>query len=176
MTEILTSSNVWLGAGLIFLLRIADMSLDTVRVMMIIRGKKLVAWILGFFQAVIFIVAIASVLQNLDNPINLIAFAAGFATGIVVGMMIEERLAIGHIQMNIVSPSRGSAVAEKLRHEGYAITEIPARGKDGMVTMLSCGVLRRNVRKVITLVNQVDQNAFITTEDLRPVRRGTWRA
>ena len=176
MTEILTSSNVWLGAGLIFLLRIADMSLDTVRVMMIIRGKKLVAWILGFFQAVIFIVAIASVLQNLDNPINLIAFAAGFATGIVVGMMIEERLAIGHIQMNIVSPSRGSAVAEKLSHEGYAITEIPARGKDGMVTMLSCGVLRRNVRKVITLVNQVDQNAFITTEDLRPVRRGTWRA
>jgi uncharacterized protein YebE (UPF0316 family) len=176
MTEILTSSNVWLGAGFIFLLRIADMSLDTLRVMMIIRGKKLIAWVLGFFQAVIFIVAIASVLQNLDNPINLIAFAAGFATGIVVGMWIEERLAIGHIQMNIVSPSRGSAVAEKLRHEGYATTEIPARGKDGMVTMLSCGVLRRNVRKVINLVNQVDPNAFITTEDLQPVRRGTWRA
>jgi uncharacterized protein YebE (UPF0316 family) len=78
--------------------------------------------------------------------------------------------------MNIVSPSRGSAVADKLRHEGYAITEIPARGKDGMVTMLSCGVLRRNVRKVINLVNQVDSNAFITTEDLQPVRRGTWRA
>ncbi len=106
----------------------------------------------------------------------MLGYAAGFATGTVVGMYIEERLAIGHIQMSIVSPRRGSAIAEKMRAEGFAVTEIPAKGKDGMVTMLSCSVLRRNVGKVRQIVNQADSTAFITAEEVRPVRRGFWRA
>lgn len=176
MVEILTSSQAWLAAGLIFFLRIIEMSLDTVRVLMVMRNRKSLAWILGFFQAIIFVFAIGSVLSDLNSPVKLLGYSAGFATGTVIGMYIEERLAIGHIHLNIISPTFGAAVAEEMRSEGYAITEIPARGKDGMVTMLSCSVRRRDVYKVRRIVNRIDPTAFITTEDIQPVRRGFWRA
>lgn len=174
--DILLSPQAWLGAGFIFLLRVTDMTLDTLRVLVVMRGRKSIAWILGFFQSSIFVIAISSVLSNLDNPLNMIGYAAGFATGNVVGMMIEERLAIGHIHLRIVSSRRGTAIAEKLREEGYAITEIPGRGKDGAVTVLECSVLRKNVQWVRHIVNEVDPSAFITAEDMRPVRHGFWRA
>jgi len=175
MENILTWS-AWSSAVLIFMLRVGDMSLDTLRVLVVMRGRKSIAWVLGFFQALIFVMAIGSVLSNLDNPLNILGYAAGFATGNVVGMLIEERLAIGHTQLSIVSPRFGAAIAERMRSEGFAITEIPARGKDGMVTLLSCSVLRKNVAQVHKIVNEVDENAFITAEDVRPVRRGFWRA
>ena len=108
--------------------------------------------------------------------LNIIGYAAGFATGVVIGMTIEERLAIGHIHMRIISSRRGSRIAERIREEGYAVTEVPARGKDGMVTMLNCSVLRKNVGRVRNMVNEIDSEAFITSEDIRPVRRGFWRA
>lgn len=170
------SIDAWLAAGLIFMLRVGDMSLDTLRVLVVMRGRKGAAWVLGFFQALIFVVAIGSVLSDLDNPLNVLGYAAGFATGNVLGMLVEERLAIGHVQLSIVSPRLGNAIAERLREAGYAITEIPARGKDGMVTLLSASVLRKNVDKVHKLVNEVDAAAFVTAEDVRPVRRGFWRA
>lgn len=175
METILTVS-AWLSAGLIFMLRVSDMTLDTLRVLVVMRGRKGVAWVLGFFQSLIFVLAISSVLSNLDNPLNILGYAGGFATGIVIGMLIEERLAIGHVQLSIISPRRGAAIAERLRQEGYALTEIPARGKDGVVSLLNCSVLRKNVDKVQKIVNEVDETAFITVEDVRPVRRGFWRA
>lgn len=165
-----------MGAGLIFLLRVMDMTLDTLRVLVVMRGRKPLAWVLGFFQALIYILAISSVLKDLDNVLNIIGYAAGFATGNVVGMWIEERLAIGHMNVSIVSSRLGAAIAEKMRSEGFAVTEVPARGKDGTVTMLNCSVLRKNVQRVHALVNEIDPSAFITAEDVRPVRRGFWRA
>ena len=146
------------------------------RVLVIIRGRKGLAWVFGFFQASVFIVAISAVLKDLSNPLSLFGYAAGFATGIIVGMVIEERLAIGHIQVRIVSSRLGSAIADELRNAGFATTEIPARGKDGMVTTLSCSVLRRNIDQVREIASQVDPAAFITFQDVRPVRRGFWRA
>jgi uncharacterized protein YebE (UPF0316 family) len=172
----LLSLSAWLAAGLIFALRVGDMTLDTLRVLVVMRGRKEIAWMLGFFQALIFVLAISSVLKNLDNPLNILGYAAGFATGNVVGMFIEGKLAIGHIQISIVSPRRGTAIAERLRAEGFAITEIPARGKDGMVSLLSCSVLRKSADHVRQIVHVVDESAFITAEDVRPVRRGFWRA
>jgi uncharacterized protein YebE (UPF0316 family) len=79
--ELYLTPQAWLTAGLIFLLRVSDMTLDTLRVLMVMRGKKGIAWILGFFQSAIFILAISSVLTHLDNPLNIIGYAAGFATG-----------------------------------------------------------------------------------------------
>jgi uncharacterized protein YebE (UPF0316 family) len=76
----------------------------------------------------------------------------------------------------VVSSRRGSAIAERLREEGYAITEIPGRGKDGTVTVLNASVRRKNVGRVRNIINGVDPEAFITAEDVRPVRRGYWRA
>ena len=83
---------------------------------------------------------------------------------------------MGHSLMTIISSMRGAAVAESLRKEGYAVTEIPARGKDGTVTVLHCSVLRKDIGNVDTIVLEVDPNAFVTVEDMRPVRRGFWRA
>lgn len=170
------TTQALLSAGMIFALRVTDMTLDTLRVLFVMRGRRGIAWVLGFFQSAIFVVAITSVLSNLDNPLNIIGYAAGFATGNVLGITIENRLAIGHSDMRIISSRRGTAIADYLRSAGYAVTEIPARGKDGMVTILTVSVLRRNVEQVRTAVNSVDSEAFITAEDIRPIRHGFWRA
>ncbi len=164
------------SAALIFLLRVTDMSLDTLRMLFIMRGRKGIAWVLGFCQSAVFVVAITSVLNNLDNLLNIIGYAAGFATGTVIGISIEERLAIGYTQLRIISSRRGAAIAERLRAEGYAVTEIPARGKNGMVTMLAVSVRRKNIDQVRNMVNDVDTEAFITEEEIRPLRQGFWRA
>jgi uncharacterized protein YebE (UPF0316 family) len=160
----------------IFALRVGDMTLDTIRVLFVMRGRRLLAWILGFMQALIFVFAISSVLANLDNPLNVIGSAAGFATGVVIGMVIEDRLAIGHIHFTIISSVRGAAIAQMLRESGFAVTEIPARGKNGTVSVLHVDVTRRDMDNVETVVLETDAEAFITAEDVRPVRRGFWRA
>jgi len=174
--EFILSPAAWLGALTIFTMRVGDMSMDTLRMLFVVRGKKGIAWVLGFFQSIIYVLAITSVLSNLDNPLNVIGYAAGFATGNVVGMLIEERLAIGHIHLQIVSSRRGAVMSQILRDAGYGVTEIPARGRDGMVSVLSVGVLRKDVSKVEALVHENDPEAFMTSEDVRPVRRGFWRA
>lgn len=174
--EILFEVNAWLAAGLIFLMRVSDMTLDTLRVLMVMRGKKAIAWVLGFFQSSIFVLAISTVLSNLNNPLNMIGYAAGFASGNVVGMWIEGHLAIGHMHLRIISSRRGAAIAEALRAEGYAVTEIPARGKDGMVSLLAISVLRKNAGSIQEMIRTIDEEAFITAEDVRPLRRGFWRS
>lgn len=161
---------------LIFLLRVIDMSLDTLRVLFMIRGRKPLAWLLGFFQSALWVVAITSVLSNLDNPWNVIGYASGFATGNVVGMTIEELLAIGFGHMRIISSHRGNAIAEAVREAGYAATEIPGRGKDGTVTVINCSVKRRDIEKVRKKVAEIDPEAFVTLEEIRPLHRGFWRA
>jgi uncharacterized protein YebE (UPF0316 family) len=161
---------------IIFLMRVTDMSLDTLRVLFVIRGRKPLAWIMGFFQSALWVVAITSVLSNLDNLWNVIGYAGGFATGNVVGMMIEERLAIGHGHLRIISSRRGKAVAEAIRDAGYAVTELPGHGKDGTVSVISCSVKRRDIDNVQRAVYSIDPEAFITVEDIRPLHRGYWRA
>lgn len=176
MPEILLSPAAWLGALGIFALRVTDMTFDTLRMLFVVRGRKGVAWVLGFFQSVIFVIAFTSVLSHLDNPLNVLGYAAGFASGNVVGMLIEERLAIGYVKLSIVSSGRGAALAQTLREAGFAVTEIPARGKDGVVSMLSCSVRRKEVLKVEAIVHANDAEAFVIAEDVRPLRRGFWRA
>lgn len=166
----------WTLPLLIFALRVTDMSLDTLRVLFVIRRQRAMAWVLGFFQSALWVVAITSVLGNLDNLWNLVFYAAGFATGNVVGMAIEERLAVGHANLRIISPRWGSATAEALRESGYAATEISGRGKDGMVSVIISSVRRRDVPRVRHRVAEIDPDAFLTVEDVRPLHRGFWRA
>ncbi|MGD2252385.1 MAG: DUF5698 domain-containing protein [Anaerolineales bacterium] len=161
---------------IVFGLRVTDMTLDTLRVLFVIRGRKGLAWTLGFFQSLIWVVAISSVLGNLDNLWNVAGYAGGFATGIVVGMVLEELLAIGHGHIRIMSSRRGSAIAEAIRQAGYAATEISGRGKDGTVTVINCSVRRRDIDRVRSEVYRTDPSAFITVEDVRPLHRGFWRA
>jgi uncharacterized protein YebE (UPF0316 family) len=172
----LASPTAWATMVLIFFMRVLDMSSDTLRMLFVVRGKKKYAWFLGFFQSVVFVVAISSVLTHLDSPLTVIGYAAGFATGNVVGMYIEERLAIGHSSIRVVSSRLGTLVAENLREAGFAVTEILARGRDGMVTVLNLSVARKDIDRVDTIVLETDPEAFITLEDMRPLRRGFWRS
>ncbi len=174
--EYFSDPHAYLFALLIFFLRVGDMALDTIRVLFVVRGKKLLVWILGFFQSLIFVVAISSVLSELDNILNVIGYATGFATGNLVGMLIEQRLAIGHVLVTIISSHLGTSIAERLRAAGYAVTEISGRGKNGTVFELHASVLRKDVSSVETIVLEADPQAFVTAEDVRPVRRGFWRA
>jgi uncharacterized protein YebE (UPF0316 family) len=176
MLEIFLSPAAWLGALGIFALRVSDMTCDTLRMLFVVRGRKGIAWGLGFVQSIIFVIAITTVLQHLDNPLNVIGYAAGFATGNVVGMLIEGKLAIGHVKISIVTQRLGSALSQILRDSGYGVTEIPARGRDGMVSMLSVSVLRKDVPRVEEIVHAMDVEAFIISEDVRPLHRGFWRA
>jgi uncharacterized protein YebE (UPF0316 family) len=161
----------------IFGLRILDMSMDTMRMLFVVRGRKRIAWVLGFFQSLVFVIAISAALAEVTrNPLALLGYAAGFATGNVVGMYIEDRLAIGHIQFTIVSSRRGAVVGDELRKAGYAVTEVPARGKDGTVSLMQVSVLRKDRDTVETVVLETDPDAFMTAADVRPVRKGFWRA
>jgi len=175
MFEFFLSPAAWLGALGIFMLRVSDMTCDTLRMLFVVRGRKRISWVLGFVQSFIFVIAITSVMQHLDNPLNVIGYAGGFATGNVVGMWIEERLAIGHVKVSIVTQRLGTALSQVLRDAGFGVTEIPARGRDGMVSMLSVSVLRKDVSKVEDIVHATDVEAFVISEDVRPLRRGFWR-
>ncbi len=161
---------------LIFLIRVADMSLDTLRVLFIVRGRRAQAWAVGFMQSALWVIAVASVLSHLDNLFNVLAYAAGFATGNVVGMRIEERLAIGHSHLRVISRQRGEAVASAVRSAGYAVTELSGKGKDGAVSILTTSVRRRDIDPVRSEVLQADPDAFVTLSDVRPLHRGFWRA
>ena len=169
------SLPIWVGVIVIFFLRVFEMSFSTLRMMMLIRDRKKLAWAFAFFQALIFVLAISNVLSNLESWYHVFFYSAGFATGWVVGSWVEEKLAIGFTHLRIISSKYGSAIADKLRAEGFAVTEISARGKDGMVTILDLGILRRRAGEVRQIVKDVDDTAFITSEDLRPINRGYWR-
>jgi uncharacterized protein YebE (UPF0316 family) len=161
---------------LIFFIRVADMSLDTMRVLFVVRGRRPQAWVVGFMQSALWVVAVASVLSHLDNLLTVLAYAAGFATGNVVGMRIEERLAIGHSHLRVISTQRGEAVAAAVRAAGYAVTELSGRGKDGTVSILTTSVRRRDIDPVRSEVLRADPDAFVTLSDVRPLHRGFWRA
>jgi uncharacterized protein YebE (UPF0316 family) len=153
---------------------VVNLAVDTVRSLMVLRGKKTLVWILGFIQTIIYVVAFNSVIKDLNNIPMMVAYAAGFSTGNVIGMWIEDKIALGYTHLQIISSSRGAAITERLREEGFAVTEWSGRGRDGTVTMISAGVLRKNTPKVRDLVAKVDETAFITAENLSPVQRGFW--
>jgi uncharacterized protein YebE (UPF0316 family) len=160
----------------IFFLRVSDMALDTMRVLYVVRGNRPLSWVLGFFQSAIWVVAVTSVLGNLDNLWNIVAYASGFASGNVVGLMIESRLAIGHGNLRIISSRRGNAIVDAIRAAGYAATELAGRGKDGTVSVISTSVRRRDINRVRKEVLQIDPASFVTVGEVRPLHRGFWRA
>ena len=167
-------SNAWVGAAVIFGLRVVNMTLDTLRLRMMVRGQKAPTFLFGIIGTLISLYTLTAVIQNLDNWVNIAAYALGFATGSLVGMVIDERMAVGYTHLRVISPGRGALVAETLREQGFAVTEFSGRGRDGTVTMLSVSVRRKNIKKVRSMVEDLDENAFITAEDLTPVRRGYW--
>jgi len=148
--------------------------MDTLRIMLTMRDKKALSWILGFFESILFVVVMGAVLDDLDNVLKVVAYAGGFATGNVVGMLIEKRLAIGYSHISIISRGLGKEIAQALRAHDFAVTEIPAYGRDGKVTLLNCSVQRKLSSDIEKLALEQDPEAFITIEDVVPRQRGYW--
>jgi uncharacterized protein YebE (UPF0316 family) len=162
----------WLGLPaaalpwLIFGLRATDQTIATVRTLVTVLGERRLAWGLGFIQSLLFISAVSAVLGSLAAPINLAAYGAGYATGQVLGIMVENRLARGHSQLRIISPTRAQAIVDGLRQRGWGVTELPAQGMAGTVSVVLCTVPRRDGAAAQAVVLEADPQAFVSAQSV----------
>jgi uncharacterized protein YebE (UPF0316 family) len=163
------------NALLIFSLRVVDVSMGTVRTIMIMRGMRKWAALIGFVEVSIWVMAISRVIGNVDNVLSVIGYGGGFATGTLLGMWIENKLALGHVDIRIISMTKGQEIARQIRRAGYGATQIQAEGQSGPVYVTSVVTPRRQMSDVIRLVNKVDATAFVTVEEARRIVRGYQR-
>jgi len=161
---------------LIFLARICDVTIGTIRIVMISKGKKLVAPVLGFFEILIWVIAIGKIMQNLNNPVCYVAYAGGFAIGNYVGMKVEEKLAIGLIVLRIITQEDASGLIKALRDMGFGITEIDAIGKDKKVHVIFSIMKRHDIPVIVEKINNFNPKAFYTIEDIRAINQGVFPA
>lgn len=156
----------------IFLARICDVSIGTMRIIFVSKGKRNIAPILGFFEVLIWITAISKIMQNLDNYINYVAYAAGFATGNFVGMIIEEKLAMGIQMIRVFAHERGQELVQSLNQSGFGATVVEARGARQNVHLIYTIVNRNKLPDVLDLINQFNPKAFYTIEDVKGANEG----
>ncbi|AYO29845.1 MAG: hypothetical protein PWR06_696 [Thermoanaerobacteraceae bacterium] len=161
------------GYLFIFCARVVDVSLATIRTLMIVRGNRLQAAMIGFFEVIVYITALNRVVGGLNNPANLMAYALGFATGNYVGSFIEEKLAIGLITVQIIT--RNPAVVENIRQKGFGVTVLEGMGKEGSRQVLMVSLSRKALPFLLDLVEQEDQAAFVTVMDTKVTRGGYFK-
>ena len=161
-----------LGPILIFCLRIVDVSCDTMRVLFAIRGKRAVSGFLGFLQALVWIFAVGNAVKHLDSWWHILAYAAGYGCGTMVGITIEKAVAYGLARIQVVSRHGGVEIAEALRERGYGVTETAGYGREGNVEILSVVVHRAHLDEAVKLIEQWDPDAFVTVEEPRVLRGG----
>ena len=164
------------GPVVIFALRIVDVSMGTVRVLVMVRGQRVLAAVIGFFEVLVWIVAVGSALQHLGSPYHVVGYAGGFAAGTFVGIGVERLLALGKVVVRAIIPDEDDGrTAHALREEGYAITEIDGRGREGPVDVLNAVVDRKEAARVVEAIETKVPRSFITVEELRTTRGGTLR-
>lgn len=157
---------------LIFLARICDQSIGTLRIIFVSKGNRSVAPILGFFEVLIWITAISKIMQNLDNYVNYVAYAAGFATGNFVGMIIEEKLAMGIQMIRVFTSESGMELVRILNKNGFGATTIEAQGSKERIHLVYSIVHRNELSKVLELINSINPKSFFTIEDVKAVNEG----
>jgi uncharacterized protein YebE (UPF0316 family) len=163
------STSVATTFVLIVVARITDVTLDTVRTVAIVQGRRVFAAILGFFEAVIYVTAIAKVLLNMDHPIYALAYGLGFAMGTFLGITIEQRLAFG-LQVVSLFTRSGAEVAKSLISAGYRVAKVLGHIRDGEVSILYVEVPRKQTRKLISDAAAVDETCFCVVNDVRVAR------
>jgi uncharacterized protein YebE (UPF0316 family) len=157
---------------LILVARVCDVTIGTIRIVFIARGNKLLAPILGFFEILIWLLAIRQILQNLENVFCYLAYAGGFAIGNLIGITIEEKLAYGQLLIRIVTEKDASDLIASLRRKGFGVTRISAEGSTGSVSVIYTIINRVRIEKAIRTINRFNPNAFYTIEDVRSVEKG----
>ncbi len=158
------------GPLVIFCLRIGDVSLTTVRTILILRGQKVMVPVIAVFETLIWVLAIGSALSHLNSPLHVAGYVLGFASGNVVGMWLEEKLAVGVVSAHVFSRSAGAAVARALRAQGFGATELLGQGRDGAVTVVLSVARRRDLPRLMDAAHGADAEAFVTVEEAREGR------
>ncbi len=156
------------SAVIIFLLRLADQSLGTMRALLVAKNKPIYAALIGLVESAIWIVAISQVIKDIDDPLLIGAYAAGFAAGTILGSYIERIVGLGNVVVRVFSSAKSPSVAENLREEGYGVTIIDGKGKDGPVKIYLCIIPRRKLKSVLNMIEKINPNAYITTDMANP--------
>ena len=156
------------SALIIFLLRLADQSLGTMRALLVAKNKSMYAAFIGLIESAIWIVAISQVIKDIDDPVLIGSYAAGFAAGTILGSYIERILGVGNIVIRVFTSAKSPSVAEKIREEGYGVTIIDGEGKDGPVKIYLCVIPRRKLSSVLDMIREINPDSFITTDMATP--------
>lgn len=160
--------------ALIFFARVLDVSLATMRIVFVSRGFKYLAPVVGFFEVIIWLLAIRVIMQNLNNAACYLAYGAGFAMGTFVGIFIEKRLAIGNSLIRIITQKESTELIDRLRSEGYGVTSMQANGVKGKVHIVYIIIKRHDFPKVAQVIRKYNPKAFYTVEDITMVSKGVY--
>ncbi len=163
---------ILLSAGFIFILRVVGITLSTVRTLVMMRGMKVSSCVIGFFEMLVYVIALGEVVSNLANAWNILGYCLGFSVGTYIGMCFEDRLALGFSTLRIISRYRGKAVATAIREAGYGATEDQATGQKGVVSMIMVVLRRKDISAVMKVVSESDPEAFVTIDETRAIRQG----
>lgn len=161
-----------LGYLLIFLARLTDVSMATIRMIMVVRGKRVIAACIGFVEVTIYVLAIGKVLSGMNNPFNVLAYASGFATGNYVGIFLEEKMALGSIIAQVISDCDVERLVEKLRENGFGVTVVEGYGREGIRHLLNVSLQRKHLSRLYKVLDEHDNKAFVTVTDARAIRGG----
>ena len=156
------------SALIIFTLRLADQSLGTMRALLVSKNKPIYAAVIGLVESAIWIVAISQVIKDIDDPVLIGAYAAGFAAGTILGTYIERIVGVGNIVVRVFTASNSPSVAETLRDNGHGVTVIDGEGKEGPVKIYLCVIPRRKLKSVLAMIEEINPNAYITTDMANP--------
>lgn len=160
----------WYIPLLIFGARLLDVPIGTVRMLMVMSGYRLVSAGLGFFEVIIWVIAVGKAIEYLSSPIALAAYGAGFAAGTLLGMHIEQKLAVGWRVVRVINPRPELTLAERLRRQGLHATRVDGHGggggsgRDGPVEMVFLAVKRRMVSEVMEKISGIAPDAFVSVE------------
>lgn len=160
------------NALFIFVLRLVGVSMGTVRTVMIMRGMRKLAALMGFVEVTIWVVAISKVIGDLDTVWNVIGYSGGFAAGTLLGMWIEDKLALGYVDIHVVSADKGQEIARCVREAGYGATQLAAHGQASPVYMVRIVAPRKQSHRILDLIDSVDPASFVTVEQAQQVLRG----
>ncbi len=162
-----------LGYLFIFVARVIDVTCSTIRTLMVVQGRKLQAAVIGFFEVTIYITALGKVVDSLDNPMNLLVYGLGFACGNYVGIMVENRIALGNLGAQIILKSSGNKeLIDILRGNKFGVTIMDGYGIDGPREVLTVALNRKDLAKLKSIVYSYDPKAFITVSSINPISGG----
>lgn len=158
----------------IFTINIVYVSFSTLRMILTLKGKRYLAALVSMFEVTIYIFGLSIVLDNLSEIQNVIAYAVGFALGIIIGSKIEERLALGYITVNVVSTNPDLPFTKKLREAGFGVTSWTSSGMDGERLTLQVLAPRKQELYLYKIVTEIDPKAFIVSYEPKSIQGGFW--